>query len=159
MIYKRKIESVWFRYDSETGQLWRWLTGTFYKKPRWQETGLSGSKGYLDIKINSKGYGVHKVAWYIVHKQLPKYVDHIDNNKRNNKLINLREVTQSQNMLNMNNKNSMNTSGFRGVYFNRKAKAWQVQIKVEGKVLTFGLHKCLGEALQVNKAVRKYYGD
>jgi HNH endonuclease/AP2 domain len=67
---------------------------------------------------------------------LPKYVDHIDGNKLNNNIENLRETTATQNAQNRKiHKN--NTSGVKGVYFN-KYKKWVAQLKIDNKVTYLG---------------------
>lgn len=57
--------------------------------------------GYLKVMIDHKTYRAHRLAWLITHGNWPKdQIDHIDRNRRNNRLANLREATQSQNLAN-----------------------------------------------------------
>ena len=68
---------------------------------------------------------------------MPSYVDHIDGDKTNNKIENLREATVSQNRFN-SKLQSNNKSGVKGVHFNKNYKKWIAQITVNYKVLYLG---------------------
>ena len=72
-------------------------------------------------------------------------VDHIDRNRLNNELGNLREVTKRENALN-SGMSSNNTSGFRGVYWSKKSQKWQASIQSEGKLRHLGYFDCKEEA-------------
>lgn len=56
--------------------------------------------GYMRVYINNTAYSVHRLVFEAFHGYCPKYIDHIDGDRANNKLENLREVTQSENMHN-----------------------------------------------------------
>jgi len=60
------------------------------------------------------------------HGYLPKFVDHIDGNKKNNRIENLREATKSQNAMNQK-VSTRNTSGIKGVMWHKRDKKWFVQ--------------------------------
>lgn len=63
---------------------------------------LAGTRrnGYVRYYINGKAYSAHCLVWEAFYGYLPDYIDHIDGNKENNALTNLREVSQSENMKN-----------------------------------------------------------
>ena len=110
--------------NKKTGSLVGWQT-------------ICGKKPYRKISINYKTYYQHQLIFLYHHGYIPKYIDHIDRNSLNNNIENLRESTQSQNCANkLKNKN--NTSGYKGVTYNKKEKKWQAQIMVNYK------HKNLG---------------
>jgi hypothetical protein len=78
---------------------------------------------YVYITINRKKYMAHRLAWFITHKVWPKNdIDHINNMRDDNRLVNLREATRSENLQNLNKPNSRNESGFLGVSTNKKSK-------------------------------------
>ncbi|ECH9128545.1 HNH endonuclease [Salmonella enterica subsp. enterica] len=72
------------------------------------------NKGYWRITHANKCYLAHRLAWFFCYGVWPKEIDHIDNNKLNNSIGNLREVTHQLNQLNMPLR-SNNTSGVKGV--------------------------------------------
>ena len=59
------------------------------------------STGYKLLKVDYRQYREHRLVWLYVYGTLPKMLDHIDGNKENNSIENLREATISQNMQNM----------------------------------------------------------
>jgi hypothetical protein len=90
---------------------------------------------------------------------LPKYIDHIDGNPSNNKIENLREVTNSQNC--KNSKISItNKSGVKNVHWNKENKKWRVQLTINGKTKCFGSYDNLDTAeLVAQEARNKYHGE
>jgi hypothetical protein len=98
----------------------------------------SSCKKYLIISINKKRYCAHRLAWFYMTGNWPKYqIDHIDGNGLNNSWGNLRDVDGFINHKNMRLK-SCNTSGFCGVWYNRKNKKWCSEIKVDLKKISLG---------------------
>ena len=100
---------------------------------------LDKKTGYYRIHINSKLHQKHRVIFLYHHGYLPKFVDHIDNNKLNNKIENLREATKSQNCMNQK-VSTRNTTGIKGVMWHKRAKKWYVQIRVNSKCHSFGYY-------------------
>lgn len=72
--------------------------------------------GYSAIKIGYKKYGIHRVVWELLTGKTPIIIDHIDGNKSNNHILNLREVSQNTNAQNKAMQRN-NNSGITGVYF------------------------------------------
>ena len=82
---------------------------------------LNKTNKYYQIRLNYKNYLVHRLIFLYHHNYLPKVIDHIDRNKLNNKIENLREVTHSQNLMNCKSyKNS--SSKYKGVTWIKKIK-------------------------------------
>lgn len=87
------------------------------------------------------------------------FVDHKDRNKSNNLKNNLRLVTQQQNNFNKNPPNT-NTSGFIGVYYDKKCHTWRAQIKINHKVIPLGKFSDIEQAISVRlKAEIFYFGE
>lgn len=111
-------------------------TGHFiWKKPGSNRARIGGVAGWADgvgykrIRLAKKDYKVHRLAWFYMTGQWPEnQIDHIDGNGFNNSWQNLREATNKQNQENLPLKKT-NTSGYRGVYFEKKSKKWIVQIR------------------------------
>ena len=94
--------------------------------------GNSRADGYREVKIETVKYLLHRVIFFMNHGYLPEFIDHIDGDKSNNKIENLRECTNGQNQHNrvigINNK-----SGSKGVHWNKMNKKWQAYITTKGK--------------------------
>jgi len=74
--------------------------------------------------------------------------DHIDNNPLNNRRCNLRQATQSQNMMNQS-KSTANTSGVKGVYWYKPQTTWKAQIKLNGKDIFLGYSNIFDNAVKL----------
>ena len=111
------------------------------KNPDWRELkgSVAKSSGYRYVEINKKPYSYHRVV-YFLHNQKWKIhdsstdnsIDHIDRDKLNNNIENLRVVTHSQNMWN---------NDCRGYTFDKARGEYQAQIKVDGKRKFLGYFK------------------
>lgn len=130
---------MFLRYEPETGNFY-WKV----KRPSGVLPGdLAGGRktsGYIRIDIDGRAYGAHQLAWLYMHGVFPdRYVDHANRNPSDNRIDNLRLATNSQNVANSSLWAS-NTSGFKGVTWNRKSRKWQAGIKVSGRSLHLGLY-------------------
>ena len=96
-----------------------------------KEAGCIGDRGYSRIVINNKMYRTHRIIFLMHHGYLPTEIDHIDGDKLNNKIENLRSATRSQNLLNKKI-SSKNTSGVKGVSWSKDRNKWEVQMYVNG---------------------------
>ena len=101
--------------------------------------------GYLQIVINKKTYRAHRLAWFYVYGYMPKQIDHINRIKSDNRIINLRVCTTQENSRNTK-VNSKNTSGFKGVTFNKDKGKYQASTKINGKGKHLGLFNTAKEA-------------
>jgi hypothetical protein len=116
---------------------------------------------YLKIGITlnkkTKRYRAHRLAILYTDGHLPpEQVDHIDGNGLNNRRNNLREVSDGENNKNMPIQ-SNNKSGTVGVYWNKAAQKWQVQIKANGKRIHGGLFINKEDAVKKRKAMEIKY--
>ena len=95
-----------------------------------------------------------------MHKgYLPKTIDHINGDKLDNRIENLRAATVGQNQHNRKT-NANNTSGYKGVSWNKGCNKWLSQIKLEGKRIHLGYFDNLEEAAEVvRKAREELHGD
>lgn len=128
-------------YEPETG-FFKW------KIPRGQIVKIgdvAGGKtahGYLRIQICGKRYMAHRLAWFFVHGEFPKYqIDHFDRDKLNNRIANLREATHGENQQNIVKAHKDGASGFLGVsYVAKGIKKYKAQITLDGKIKYLGCH-------------------
>lgn len=121
-------------YDLETGVFF-WIAGHRFGKI----AGWSNGNGYLRIGIKGKQYFCHRLAWLYVHGELPKVdTDHINGIRNDNRIVNLRACSTSENMRNVGIRPN-NTSGFKGVDFHKATGKWRSRLRVDGKEKHFGL--------------------
>lgn len=141
-------------YDCATGIFtWRVCKG-----PRAQVGTVAGSvngKGYLHIKIDGVNHKAHRLAWLYHYGTLPsQLIDHMDRDKANNGIKNLRDVSQFVNMQNVEGLRKNNTSGFEGVYFHKQSGRWRAEIKISGRPKYLGAF-LTPEAAHVARAAGK----
>lgn len=125
------------RYEPETGHFY-WTRPVNGRIKVGQLAGVVDSTGYRRIMVQGKSYMAHHLAWLVVFGQLPTSdMDHINRNRQDNRIDNLREVTRSQNMQNTGTRKD-NKSGVRGVYWSAAERKWKAQIRCNGKRLHLG---------------------
>lgn len=135
-------------YDPETGTFTN-LTTRSPNSVKGQRAGSVKHKGYIRIKIEDKQYWAHRLAWLYVHGRFPiGHTDHIDGNGSNNSISNLRETSPSENNCNKITP-SRNTSGARGVSWNKRKSKWHAYVKKEGKTTHLGYFESFEQAKEV----------
>lgn len=143
-------------YDRETGVfIWRLDVG---RARAGMIAGADAHNGYRHICIQRHMYMAHRLAWLYVYGKWPEgEIDHANGIKSDNRIANLREATRSQNM--SNKRGVRSSSGFRGVFWHKKAKRWQAHIRVNGTRINLGLFDNAQEASAVyTAAAEKYFG-
>ena len=125
-------------YDLETG-IFTWRkrpVKTIYDKA-WnaryarKRAGSADEQGYLQISIDGRTYKAHRLAWLYMTGQWPlDVVDHENNNRADNRWVNLRVVSHRQNTL---NRRKPGSSKYPGVYRDRKNRKFVAQIHARGK--------------------------
>ena len=140
-------------YHPETGALLQKKA-----RPRSKVGSLAGGVtpyGYRYIQLRGRKYAAHRLVWFIEHGRFPPYdIDHIDGNKLNNKITNLREATRKQNCENKGAQKN-NKLGLRGVSYNQRLKKYIAQIQHNGVNHYIGLYKDPLEARKAYIAVAK----
>jgi len=127
--------------ESKTGLVWRVNKGTNGVKGK--EAGCINNRGYFVFKFKHKAYQTHRIVYFLNTGVDPqeKQIDHIDGNKLNNKIWNLRLATQNQNQDNRK-KSRNNTSGVIGVSWDKKNNTWNASVRRNSIRLNLGhFHK------------------
>lgn len=120
----------------------------FKKKQGLIEAGTIHHTGYRAIIFKRKWYLAHRLVWLYHHGFLPPMLDHIDGDKLNNHIDNLRVATPVQNQQNKRiSKN--NKTGVKGISICPKTKKWKCQITVNKKIIYLGVYDDFGEAVNV----------
>lgn len=142
-----------FVYNPETGKLhYKISVGRNYAG---LEAGHLGTFGYVVIGINKKIYKVHQVIWCMVYGYWPKQLDHINTIRNDNRIVNLRELNQSQNCLNRDS--SCHKYKCYGVSFHKRIGKWRARIVVGSKHHDLGLYNTLELAIQARKRAESLY--
>jgi hypothetical protein len=93
---------------------------------------------YVNIRIDGRFYSAHRLAWLWVHGTWPPEIDHLNRDKADNRISNLRAATPALNALNRELLVT-NRSGVAGVrYLDGRRSPWHAFIRVNGKQITLG---------------------
>lgn len=115
------------------------------------------SDGYADVWVNGRLLLAHRVIYAIVHGNMPAgQIDHIDGDRMNNRIENLRDVSQSENMHN-SKKPKNNSSGFPGVSWSTRDQKWMAYIKVNNRRINLGYFEDINDAVQARKMAKMKY--
>jgi hypothetical protein len=148
-----------FHYDSETG--------VFSRKKRTGKSttvgeivGSDKGNGYLMLCLKSRLYLAHRIAWLYVYGEMPSLnIDHINGKRADNRICNLRLANQSQNIANAK-LSKANTSGFKGVTWNKSANKWNAQLMLNYKRISLGNFEKKEDAAEAyKKGAVQYFGE
>jgi len=108
-----------FDYDPETGNLVWKKRGKAVQVGK--AAGSVNSRGYLNVSVKGRIYLGHRLVWLYHHGQWPEVIDHINHNKLDNRIENLRDVGSVENNRNM--------AGVKGVCFDNTKGKWKAYIQ------------------------------
>jgi hypothetical protein len=146
LTHKELLERL--SYDPEIG-VFTWLKSNSNKARNGSEAGYVTSQGYRSININNKNYLAHRLAWFYVNGCFPeKGLDHINRNRTDNRISNLRVSTHRE--------NNMNREGKGCTYWERDNK-WKAQIQVDKVNKHLGYFDTEEEARAVYFEAKKKY--
>jgi hypothetical protein len=110
-------------YCPDTGEL-RWIKHQTRRSKVGKRADLASADGYRAVFFGGRLRAAHRLAWLYVHGECPAFLDHINGDRQDNRLANLRPATKSQNQANRA-KNRNNTSGYKGVRWESDRKKWR----------------------------------
>lgn len=147
------------KYDPDTGEF-TWITDRSSVKAG--QTAGSPRGKYLSISIDGRKYPAARLAYFYMLRMWPPeglQIDHMDRNPRNNAWSNLRLCTSSQNKINRGLQRN-NTTGIKGVHFNRARKLYEASYGLNGRVHYLGGYETLEAAAEARRAAeRAHFGD
>lgn len=146
-------------YQKETGNF-RWKIHASSRASNGAVAGRVCARwGYRIIKFEGKNYRAHRLVWFLEKGEWPKgQIDHIDGNKLNNVISNLRDATVSQNQANRGLP-ANNTSGYKGVSRTRNG-SWTAKVRHMDRYTRLGTFRCPKEAAKAyDKAAMEIFGD
>jgi hypothetical protein len=153
-----------FRYDAETGKLY-WLERpvTSHYVTTWnarfagQEAFSVSGQGYKEGKIHGSRYSAHRVIWAMVHGYWPEMIDHINGDRADNRIENLRAVSNMENQRNA--KLQINsTSGIAGVTWRKERNSWRAFIYNQGRMIDLGRFANFDDAVTARKVAEQQIG-
>lgn len=121
--------------------------------------GSNNGNGYLRVSVLGKYFYAHRIIfmWHFGH--FPNEIDHIDGNRKNNKINNLRKATHAQNGKNLTLRHS-NKIGISGVRFDDDRKKWHSSISVEKKKIHLGRFDNIDQAIAARKKAEiEFFGQ
>jgi hypothetical protein len=134
---------------------WKVLTGNARVG---RVAGCIVDKGYRLIGINGQGYRAHRLAWLYVYGTFPEgQIDHINHNPDDNRIDNLRDVSNQENHRNKGTQKN-NKSGCHGVSRQKNTGKWLARIKVSGRGIHLGTFPSFSDAKTARKAAEVEYG-
>ncbi len=152
-------------YDPETG-VFLWNSRPVIRVPdkAWNDqwagkiAGAIGETGYRTINIKNARCRAHRLAWLHVHGSWPiDHLDHINGQRDDNRIANLRAVTRAENMKNVKMP-STNKSGVVGVLWNKRKHSWRAFITLDHKQRYLGHFKTFDLAVEARKAAEVRLG-
>lgn len=122
-----------------------------------KHTDISG-KRYMYITLKRKKYRAHRMVWLYIYGELPpRFIDHINGDGTDNRLINLRLVDDVQNARNQRRQKN-NTTGVSGVTWHKQCRKWCVRINNGTERLYLGLFDTLLDAAVVRITAQRNLG-
>lgn len=126
------------------------------------ECGTIDNHGYRVISFkhegNSHNIKAHRLAWLITYGYIAEtHIDHVNRNRKDNRIDNLRDVHPSANQRNMSMMRT-NKSGITGVHWNKQINKWIAQAGLNGRTRHVGTFSCINEAAAAVKSFRAKHG-
>lgn len=147
-----------FTYEPDTGMV-RWKVKRGNKHPG-DIAGSERPSGYIQIGIDDKLYRAHLIAWKIVTgEEPPHFLDHENTIKKDNRWVNLRSATKSQNQANIG-LTARNSTGAKCVFWYKAYQKWAVQCWKDGKAHFGGYHEKFEDAkICAESLLRELHGE
>jgi len=136
-------------YNCDSGEFF-WIYSSCNQVKQGSLAGHAHVTGYIYIQVNGERYRAHRLAWLYMHGKFPENnIDHKNGNPADNRICNLREATFSENSMNTKLR-SDNSSGIKGVSWNKAKSKWNARITVRGR------RRCLGYFDDIQDAATCY---
>jgi hypothetical protein len=139
-------------------ELFKYDDGVLYHRHNNQPIKIYITKGhrYARMKLDSGEYKLHRIIFLYHHGYLPDIIDHINGDRYDNHIENLREANTYQNRQN-SRIYSTSKSGVKNVYWDKRCQKWRVSFSINGKRKYFGGYDDLKEAKEIATSMRDKY--
>lgn len=147
------------RYEPETGKLFWKERPSRSKVIVGERAGCTAPDGYRVVKVDGVIYKEHRIAWLLMTGVLPTCdIDHVDRCRSNNRWNNLRLApNNAKDNLQNTKRPTNNTSGVKGVSWNKALCKWAASIKAGGKPVFLGYYFDFFEAVCARKSAELVY--
>lgn len=115
---------------------------TAASRPVGSALGSKSKRGYMVHSFHGKPWSVHQFVWLWHYGKLPKMLDHINGDKLDNRIENLREVTHTE----QNRNRKLSTTGTAGISYHTKAQKWRARIGLRPKEIHLGVFDSFTDA-------------
>ena len=113
------------------------------------------ARGYRRVRLAGNPMTAHRVAWFLYHgEQPPKYIDHINGDRTDNRIENLRKACHHTNLANAKI-SSRNKTGVKGVSWNKSGGKWMAKVDFKGTSYVAGYFDDIDEAEQAARSLRQ----
>jgi hypothetical protein len=158
MLTQTRLKKV-LRYEPKTGEFFWLVTLSSAGQVGTRAGQLSKSTGYWRIDVDGRAYRGHRLAWLYMHGHFPEgQLDHKTRDRSSCRIEDLREATQSQNL--MNSKTRPSRSGLKGAHWRSREQTWISSIKRNGKQIHLGYFATAEDAHQAYcEAAKSTFGE
>ena len=143
-----------FCYDPETGL----LTSKIRRSTRLDVgdvVGTNDAQGYITITLHYKKYKAHRLIYKMMTGEDPEFIDHINQDRSDNRWVNLRSCTALQNRY-----NSKCKSPHKDIFITDRKSPYRVRVRYDGKRINVGSYATLEEAIIArDEVLAKYHGE
>jgi hypothetical protein len=148
-----------FDYDAARGCL-TWKSRRHKAKAGDRAGSLHKPTGYVHVHTLGRVHKVHRLIYLWHHGSLPEFIDHIDHDRSNNRIENLRPATRKENQANRVKRKRPTASIWKGVYWSHTSKKWAAQIRIADKLTYLGVFAQECDAAQAyNFMAWEHFGD
>lgn len=145
-------ELRWKKRDGPQGDLFGWN-----KRHAGKVAGHLHKSGYIRINIGGTVFLAHRLIFLMEYGYCPKYIDHKNRKRDDNRKLNLMEATKEENSNNQG-MSKANTSGVKNVSWFKANSKWGVTFRIDGKQKFFGLFEDFQEAVSRANEIREKLG-
>lgn len=143
-----------FNYDPDTGIFTR-IVSVGSRGQEGMQVGSADLHGYKTVRIEKRSYKIHRLAWLYVHGAWPVGdIDHINGNRSDNRIVNLRDVTRAVNLQNQRRATNNRSTGVLGVYKAENGR-FNTKISINNKCVDLGTFDTLEEARDTYIAAKR----
>jgi len=143
-------------FTYKDGKLY-WKDHSGGRSKKGKEAGCVNGLGYRQIAVNKKTCLAHRLIWLYFNGKYPESIDHINQDREDNRIENLRDVSAATNNRNMRI-SSRNTSGYTGVTWVASRKNWQASTQYDGANIQIGRFKEKENAVMAIMSAREQLG-